>query len=550
MNFFKTISNSTDFFINSQEAIAFIADDLKIAKVEAIFKINKQYKKISGNDYSKVLYSSDIYDYDDDNVITYTAYTPTIGDITYKAYLIENSEPLTFEERDNIDFVLENINLVVSKMKLTENVDFAVSRDIDTGVMNMAAFYKFIQRILENGEAGNYASVFLNVKGMKYYNESYGMNVGNMILSQFAKTLYNFCDKNEAVCRLGGDNFAMFIRKTKKTQIEEKLKAIPIELIVRNKKIKCMLSAYAGYAEVKDEKATPNQVIQPANNAYCHAKYVEKVDFMEYNEEIDNIQRHQKEVMTAFMPALKTGDMKVYYQPKVELETYRLCGAEALSRWEYNGELKSPYWYIPVLEQTNAICELDIYNFELVCRDIREWLDQGITPVRISINFSRRHLTVGNLTDRLVEIMNRYNIPKEYIEVEITETTDEAEYGTLVAFIDELRKNNIVVSIDDFGTGFSSLNILKDIPVDIIKLDKSFLDKTQFVDRMSILVSDLVQMAKDLNIKTVSEGVETKSQAKFLAGINCDIAQGYYFDKPLPHDKFTEQLKKGVYEKN
>lgn len=242
-------------------------------------------------------------------------------------------------------------------------------------------------------------------------------------------------------------------------------------------------------------------------------------------------------------------DLKVFYQPKVNLKTYELCGAEALSRWEYNGEIKSPFWYIPILESTDRICELDIYNLEIVCSDIRNWLDSGLKPVTVSINFSRRHLANKNLVSDIVGIIEKYNIPKELIEIEITETTDVGEYATLLEFINELHENNISVSVDDFGTGFSSLNILKDVPVDIIKFDKTLLDETEFKDKMKIVFTNLVNMAKNLNIKTVSEGVETKDQAHLLKNIECDIAQGYYFDKPLSHDAYTEHLKEKIYNK-
>jgi EAL domain-containing protein (putative c-di-GMP-specific phosphodiesterase class I) len=147
----------------------------------------------------------------------------------------------------------------------------------------------------------------------------------------------------------------------------------------------------------------------------------------------------------------------------------------------------------------------------------------------------------------ILNIINKYNVPKNYLEIEVTETVDTVEYSALTRFISDLHDNGLLVSIDDFGTGVSSLNLLKDIPVDIIKLDKSFLSETEFKKKLSIVISDLIKMAKDLGIHTIMEGVETKEQAEFLEHIFCDAAQGYYFDKPLSHSDFTNILKRGGY---
>lgn len=550
INFIKTINSADNFSINTQEAVSYIADELKIAKIEVFFEISRQYKKINGNDYSNVLFESDFHDYNRNSKVVYKKFTPSVGDITYYAYCFDDAEEWSAEEKEIIDFILENIHTSASKAKLIENFNTVLSTDLDTGIYNPSALYKYIDRIIDKGEVTGFSAVFINVKNLKYYNENYGMSVGNNILFYIAKTLSNFCDDGEKICRLGGDNFALFIRTSRKQQWIEKLKSLYYDVNVNGKTKRCFIGVYAGMAEIPADAKTSNQALAPANNAYRVAKFMLKTDFLEYSEEISKMMNHRKEVAAEYKNAMASGDLKVYYQPKVDLKTYKLCGAEALSRWEYKGEIKSPFWYIPILEQTNAICELDIYNLEIVCKNIKEWIDQGITPVCISINFSRKHLANPELVENIISIIKKYNIPKEYIEIEITETTDTTEYTALINFITELRKNDIAVSIDDFGTGFSSLNILKDVPVDIIKLDKSFLDDTDYGDRMSIVVSDLVSMAKHLRIKTVSEGVETKNQAQFLENISCDIAQGYYFDKPLSHDNFVSLLIKGEYPKN
>lgn len=549
-NFFKTINSSSGVFMNSQEAINYIADETGIALVKADVEISKKYKKINGNDFVQILYSSDLFEFEKEEPVTIQSEISSVGMVTVKAFRRENSEPWSSDEKESVKFILENIIMAISALKMSENVKTLLTIDIETGILNPPAFYEYLAKRTYQRTLDGYSTVFINIKNMKLWNAKYGMPAGNQILTQFSRYLHNYCDETEKLCRLGGDNFAMVIRTEKTDFWKETLMAVPTEVVPPGKRspVKCYIESYAGFAPINMELVKDREsLIQPANTALKFAKYIKKVNFGDFSKEIEDVLRHQREVIQEFKPAMERGDLKIFYQPKVNLKTYELCGAEALSRWEFEGQIKSPFWYIPILEESDRICELDIYNLERVCKDIRNWLDNGIEPVTVSINFSRRHLANKNLVSEIVGIVNKYKIPKNLLEIEITETTDVGEYSSLLGFINELHSNDISVSVDDFGTGFSSLNILKDVPVDIIKFDKSLLDETEFKDKMKVVFTNLINMAGDLNIKTVSEGVETKDQAHFLKNIDCDIAQGYYFDKPLSHDDYTEHLVEKLY---
>lgn len=549
-NFFKTINSNTGVFMNSQEAINYIADDMKIGLVKADFEIGKQFKRINGNNFVQILYSSEYFEHSPENEVTLISEIPSVGVVTLKAYERKDVEEWNDVDRDTIKFVLENILIAISNVKMNENIKALLTTDIETGIFNPPAFYEYLAKRNMQKTLDGYTMVFLNIKNMKSYNKKFGMPAGNLILSRFARSLHNYCDETEKLCRLGGDNFAMIIKTDKTDFWKETLSSVPVDIVPVGQKnaVKCFISCCAGFAEVDPFNAmTHESLIQPANTAFKFAKFIKKVNYADFSDDIKNILEHQREVMQEFKPAMAKGDLKVFYQPKVNLKTYELCGAEALSRWEFRGQIKSPFWYIPILEDTDRICELDIYNLERVCKDIRNWIDSGLEPVTVSINFSRRHLTNKDLVSEILGIINKYDVPKNLIEIEITETTDVGEYEALLEFINDLHSNNISVSVDDFGTGFSSLNILKDVPVDIIKFDKTLLDETEFKDKMKIVFTNLINMAKNLNIKTVSEGVETKDQANLLSNIECDIAQGYYFNKPLPHDEYTMHLKEKSY---
>lgn len=552
ISFYRKLNSVTDaniFFRDVQNALNYIAPELSIAKVTCDIVIDPHYRKLSGNDSTNVLYVSPFGECDNENVVTYVTGTASVGEATYRAYPLTENGGWDKFQKDNILFILQIIHIAASRVKLTDNIHTSLTTDELTGINNHSVLTASIYKQISKGDIGKFCCAFMNVKRFKHYNNEYSFGVGNHIMTRIANTLSNFCETDEVVCRTGGDNFILLFKKSRREIWLELLGGIPMEILVKGKMKKLLIQFHIGLYSATGEEKRDNELIESANAAYTIAKNIKKVDLLEYTDEVRELFIHRNEVLSNYQPAMVNGDMLVYYQPKVDLTTYRLVGAEALSRWNYHGKVMSPYWYIPILEHNSAICELDMYNLDTVCNNIREWIDSGLEPVRVSINFSRRHLENPDLVKDITDIIRKYNVPKELIEIEVTETVDNAEYQALMNFISDLHTHELMVSIDDFGTGVSSLNILKDVPVDIIKLDRSFLTDTQFKEKLSIVISDLVKMASDLNIKTLAEGVETKEQADFLRQINCNTAQGYYFDKPLPHDDFIEVLRRGGYEK-
>ena len=254
----------------------------------------------------------------------------------------------------------------------------------------------------------------------------------------------------------------------------------------------------------------------------------------------------QKKIQSIFFDAMKNGEFSPYYQPKVNTETNTIIGAEALVRWIRNGEMMLPGEFIPVLEMDNSICELDFYIFEQVCKDIRRWIDEGTEPVRISTNFSRRNLFDPEFSKHIRKILEDYDIPKQYIEVELTESISEEENDMLSRFIRDMHDGDIVIAIDDFGTGYSSLSVLRDHKADVLKLDKSFIDGHTDTKRDVVVVSNIAKMAKELDMSVITEGVESWDQVGFLKSVNINTVQGYLFDKPRPYDRIAEEAKNGT----
>ena len=208
-----------------------------------------------------------------------------------------------------------------------------------------------------------------------------------------------------------------------------------------------------------------------------------------------------------------------------------------------------PMEFIPVLEMNMDICKLDFHMLELACRDIRRWLDEGKKVVRISVNFSRKHLIDVDLTTHILEIIDRYNVPHDYIEIELTETTTDVEFKDLKRIVKSLQQEGIYTSVDDFGNGYSSINLIRSIPWDVLKVDRSLLpvEDDDETDTTEKIYKSVVSMAHDIGINCITEGVETMKQIEILRNNNCNIAQGFFFDRPLPVDEFEKRFEDNKY---
>lgn len=250
-----------------------------------------------------------------------------------------------------------------------------------------------------------------------------------------------------------------------------------------------------------------------------------------------------RQVEDMFPQAIKNEEFLVYYQPKVLLNSYKLTGAEALCRWKHDGKLVPPGDFIPVLENSHLICELDFYMLDHVCRDIRGWLDTNKPVVKISVNLSRRNIGTPNLLEKIVAIIDKYKVPHELLEIELLESATELNDEDLEELVNGFRTNGVSIAVDDFGTGFSSLALIRNLPWDVIKIDRSLLpEKPDERSERYTMLKHLLSMLYDMGFKCVVEGVETAEQVRMLKDNHCYVAQGFYFDRPLPKEEFETRL--------
>jgi len=257
---------------------------------------------------------------------------------------------------------------------------------------------------------------------------------------------------------------------------------------------------------------------------------------------------YEKQIIADFTPALLKNEFVVYFQPKVNAKTNTLYGAEALVRWLKDGQMIPPYRFIPILEREGLITELDFYVFDKVCECIKTWQDEGLTLFPVSSNFSKAHLIQEDFADRIIAIANKYDIDHKYLDIELTESFGYADKEALTRFISKIRAAGIHTSMDDFGSGYSSLELLDSSLFDIIKIDKTLTDKIEASDDGKSFIKNIIRTITESGCQVVCEGVETDSQLEYLKGqTSCFIIQGYHFDKPLPQEEYEERIKKPLY---
>jgi EAL domain-containing protein (putative c-di-GMP-specific phosphodiesterase class I) len=324
-------------------------------------------------------------------------------------------------------------------------------------------------------------------------------------------------------------------------------------IIYDNAEGKCVnISTTIGVFRIPREDViqNPGEILEKISTAYRTAKAGGNERIVFYNDSQLTARSGSMKVQQMFPEALRNEEFKVYYQPKVHTGTGRLIGAEALCRWFHNDQMISPGEFITVLEETDDICKLDFYMLDHVCRDIRRWLNQGMKVVRVSVNLSRKHMVNQNLLDKILKIIDRRNIPHNYIEIELTETTTDVNFADLKRVVGGLQEVEVYTSVDDFGVGYHSLNLLRELPWNVVKVDRSFLpiDGEEYKETNDVMFNHVVSLAKDLGLECIVEGVETPHHMNILLSNNCDIAQGYLFDRPLPVEEFENRLEMGYYD--
>lgn len=521
-----------------ETALRPICEVLGIAKISVIFYKNIAMEKQNVFDVHRVYEDKNI---DENRSFMNREITGGEQPIHYYFYQYQNDKEWNKEYIEKILLLEGCIHSYFGRIRMSRMMDNAMFMDKNLEIHNLEYFFKYAGKIAYEGKLAEYSAVYFNLRHYSAINSRFGRHIGTKIMKKYVHQLENGMSPGGIIARIGGDNFLAFFKKEDIGYVKDYIEEAIVEVDSIEEKVR--VKAAAGFCTDLTNCKSPNQVMDSVAVAFQMAKRNLKNPIVFYSEEINQMSIERRNFEIEFPIALEKEEFQVFYQPKVDLTNYKLVGAEALCRWIKDGNIVPPGKFIPILEQSNDICKFDFYILEHVCRDIRNWIDEGKNVVKVSVNLSRNHLGDENLLSRIVEIIDKYQVPHKYIEIELTETTTDVSYEDLKIIVFGLKKEGISTSVDDFGVGYSSMNLIRELPWTMLKIDKSFLDCRAEMDsyRKSML-KHIISLARDMGIECIAEGVETLSQIKMLKEFKCFLAQGFYFDKALPRDSFSKLI--------
>ncbi len=425
---------------------------------------------------------------------------------------------------------------VVYEMTAEEIYRLQLSQSV-TNDLNPRMFLEVASGIMRQNPTEKYVLIQFDVAKFKGINALYGEPFGDELLNFFIESLKVICSKDQLFVRLTADVFMIMMSYESEQDILDF-----IEMVNKNltgyKDVLYRLVFGVCYVEdmnvrlrrYGDRAALARQSIK--ENALEHVAF--------YREQMNEAVLSKKYLEDHMEKALEEREFVLFLQPKYHIDSGRIVGAEALVRWDRPGRgLISPAEFVPVFEQNGFVTKMDAYIWEEACKVIRNWMDMGKEPLPISVNLSRVHLKKQKYLETLNYLVDKYRIPKPCLEIEITESADEEE---VFDGISALKRDGYTLLMDDFGSGYSSLNTLKDTQFDTIKIDRAFLQDFIESARGQKIVEHIIQMTRSIGLDIVAEGVETEEQAKYLAKCGCHVAQGFYYAKPMTVKEFNQLL--------
>ena len=443
----------------------------------------------------------------------------------------------------SITFIIVGICIFIdlSIQKKNRNLYTVAYIDPITKIGNETYFKENATHFLQTNTKTKYI-IALDINKFKALNNIYGFEFCNKILEALAVKLNIILPEDNITCRISNDVFATIFSYQK--DIETLLNKIfhdASNLKIGNTSLHVNLSI--GVYKLKHDDLDINKALDKAYMARSKIKGLYNDNYYIFGEDLENQLVEEQQIESCMEQALRDREFVVVYQPKTAANTEKVVGAEALVRWHRNGEMISPGKFIPLFERNKFIVKLDLYIFEQACKDIASWKEKyGFVPI-VSINVSKEHFVYENFIDEYVDITDKYGLDRSKIDLEITESATVSDKIDIIKILDSIKEKGFVVSIDDFGTGYSSLSMLQSMPIDIIKIDKVFVDKANLESDKNI-INYIVYLAKKIEVKTIVEGVETKEQADYVRNLNCDVIQGYYYSKPISKEEFEEYFNK------
>lgn len=433
------------------------------------------------------------------------------------------------------------ITNITNEKKTEEELRITAYFDTLTGLYNRSAFIKSAQQLLDSNPLTEFSIMKLDIGGFKVINDILGREVGDRVLIRIADVLRQMIGRDGVYARFFADNFMMMIPYSERSVHPQMILDRVQKAIADGGEVAHDVQIYIGVYRVTDRNISVDNMVDRASIACrsINGSFREHIAY--YDENMRRKMLEEQEIRSESRRALENGEFYVCYQPIYGIKAKKFVSAEALVRWNHPTKgMIPPARFIPIFEKNGFIAELDLYVLEQVCIYMKKRADNGLPPFPISVNVSRMSLYNPNIFSIISKLTTKYKVDPKYFRIEITESAYNDNPTQLLDTIGRLRGKCYPVLMDDFGSGYSSLNTLKDIPIDILKLDMKFMQGFEKNGRVGTIVTAIARMSKWLNVPMLAEGVETKEQYDFLVSVGCSYIQGFYFSRPVPEKDFTD----------
>lgn len=433
--------------------------------------------------------------------------------------------------------------IVIDDLRWRRQIRHYSDTDRITGKSSFDKFKKDAQKLIDKLDDSSYILVYMNIQNFKYINDTFGHAQGDALLKAIAEIMYQNLKEKELAARAYADHFVVLLHCNEDklverlhslwNDMESSINAFQSHSIFFKTGIYCITEGDTDIEKVIDGAIYALNTLGILSENSC----------VYYNESMRMQIKKEKEIEHDMNRALENYEFEAYYQPKFDIMTQKIIGAEALVRWCHPGKgMIPPGEFIPFFEKNNFVLKLDLYIFEEVCKRQRQLLDEGIEPMVVSVNFSRRHLKINNWMDMLLEITKRYQVPTNLLELELTETIAEENFDLITLAANNLRRCGFRLSIDDFGSGYSSIQLIYQIPISVLKLDKSCFHENGSSRIESSIIQSLIKIAHENDIHVIWEGVETPEQAETVKRYGCRFVQGFLYARPMPFADYRAKL--------
>lgn len=430
------------------------------------------------------------------------------------------------------------ITRVVKFAHEAKRINLLVTTDSVTGGYNKEYFMHKAAKVVRRGKK-KYVVVQLRLEKYRNFCITYGLKEGENLLEVINSSVSMLLGRKELIAHVEKSDFVILMQDDGREAVENRIKSIMN--LLKAKRRGQHLSFSAGICAIKSSFTDISIMVSYAGLALPKQPKIQN-EIVWFNDSMKESQIWERQIEDDMKKALENHEFQVYLQPKYSTKAEELSAAEALVRWTHPKlGFISPAQFIPIFEKNGFILQLDDYMLTEVAKIQSGWIAQGKRLVPISVNVSRAHFAEDNLAEHICSVVDGYNVPHQFIELELTESAFFDDKAVLLNTIKKLKNYGFKVSMDDFGAGYSSLNSLKELPLDIIKLDGEFFRSVEDTVKSKLIVGETITLAKKLGMQIVAEGIETREQVDFLAGLNCDLIQGFYFSKPLPLKEFEKK---------